>query len=189
MVSWRKHLILYHGITSKDNITTTHATLPLCYILYSKAYTFCSVSCFFKCMYPCHLYKREQKKSYYVFCFALQIISQLMVFMLSFVSTVFCGHLGKTELAGVALSIAVSRPSWIQICFWPTFQYRQYLSFNDHVLFWQVVNVTGISIGTGLSLTCDTLISQVVSPPFNLSNQNKQNQYSWVPRLSWGPLF
>lgn len=131
-----------------------------------------------------------------------------MIFMISFVSTVFCGHLGKTELAAVALSIAVRRLAQSHLCadWCHSLPVQNGIShilntqFSDiYMCFpWlcffllQVVNVTGISIGTGLSLTCDTLISQVIFSLEILSlyscNQDKYNSCCWVPRLSWGLL-
>lgn len=96
--------------------------------------------------------------------------------MISFVSTVFCGHLGKTELAGVSLAIAVRRLAraldWYPSL--PALEFKLPIPPPHPELCFcfllQVINVTGVSIGTGLSLTCDTLISQVALTrgPFTL---------------------
>lgn len=92
-----------------------------------------------------------------------QFISQLMIFMISFISTVFCGHLGRTELASVALAIAVSEHVLNLLILLFIQNVKYFLRVWLMVFFcWQVINVTGISVGSGLASACDTLISQVI---------------------------
>lgn len=88
-----------------------------------------------------------------IICPPPQIIAQFMGLALGLVSTIFCGHLGRVELASVSLAIAVSRTKSPGI--------RGGLFTCRFTLRWQIINVTGISIGSGLSSACDTLISQV----------------------------
>ncbi|KAM7418497.1 hypothetical protein PAMA_015897 [Pampus argenteus] len=47
----------------------------------------------------------------------IKVFSQLMFFMISFVSTLFCGHLRKTELTAVSPAAAVRKSSTRCYCF------------------------------------------------------------------------
>lgn len=133
--------------------------------------------------------------------FSSQIISQLMAFMISIVSMMFCGHLGKTELAGVSLAAAVRRNASepnLCLCWHPrlfaviSHCNLAYIFFKSIWSFFcqlQVVNVTGISIGIGLSSTCDTLMSQVFSPDVVLFSPSEQLSAELLYQVCFLALF
>ncbi|KAI4898727.1 hypothetical protein NFI96_024106 [Prochilodus magdalenae] len=65
-----------------------------------------------RCLFPEEV-KREVKE---LSALALPVLlSYIMVYLISFVSTVFCGHLGSTELDGVALAIAIINVSSVAV--------------------------------------------------------------------------
>ncbi|XP_068456446.1 multidrug and toxin extrusion protein 1 [Clinocottus analis] len=66
------------------------------------------------------------------------LLSRFLNFLLPFVTSMFCGHIGNAELAGYALASVI-------------------------------LNITTVATGYGLSLACDTLISQT----FGSKNMNR----------------
>ena len=74
-----------------------------------------------------------------------------MQFFLTELNLLFCGHIGKVELDAAGLAISVMMPRVICI-----------LPFVTLCHCFQFTNVTGVSVGIGLTTACDTLISQVV---------------------------
>ncbi|KAL6471176.1 hypothetical protein MHYP_G00198260 [Metynnis hypsauchen] len=66
----------------------------------------------YRCLFPDEV-KREVRE---LSALALPVLlSYIMVYLISFVSTVFCGHLGSTELDGVALAIAIINVSSVAV--------------------------------------------------------------------------
>ncbi|XP_037666531.1 multidrug and toxin extrusion protein 2 isoform X2 [Choloepus didactylus] len=93
---------------------------------------------------------------------------QMLTFMIHVVSTVFCGHLGKVQLASVMLAVAPPRAQTPRPRPGTGSPPRPHLTcpcLPPHRERLQFVNVCGVSVGYGLSSACDTLMSQSFGSP------------------------
>ncbi len=98
-----------------------------------------------------------------VSCFPLQILIQIFQFLLQPVAVMFCGHLGKIELDAVALANTVRNKGKIfcKNTLSELNEDRTILDFHTVLLNFQLINVVGVSIASGMCTACDTLLSQV----------------------------
>ncbi|XP_069916050.1 multidrug and toxin extrusion protein 2 isoform X5 [Oryctolagus cuniculus] len=99
-----------------------------------------------------------------------EFLFQVLNFLTYVVGTVFCGHLGKVELASVTLGVAP--PCGVVSLQDPTLLAEPASDTHPPTSLGifsrvppQFVNVCGVSVGAGLSSACDTLMSQSFGSP------------------------